>query len=42
VELNRRRAGEDARVSIKRARGRRLRIEGRDLDAKFAAVVPAP
>jgi hypothetical protein len=36
------RAGEDARVSIERARGRRLSIEGRDLDADFAAVVPAP
>jgi hypothetical protein len=42
AELNRRRAGEDACVSIKRARGRRLSIEGCDLDAKFAAVVPAP
>jgi hypothetical protein len=42
AELNRRRAGEDARVSIERARGRRLSIEGRDLDAEFAAVVPAP
>jgi hypothetical protein len=42
AELNRRCAGEDARVSIKRARGRRLSIEGRDLDAEFAAVVPAP
>jgi hypothetical protein len=42
AELNRRRAGEDARVSIERARGRRLSIEGRDLDAEFAAVAPAP
>jgi hypothetical protein len=42
AELNRRRAGEDTRVSIERARGRRLSIEGRDLDAEFAAVVPAP
>jgi hypothetical protein len=42
AELNRRRAGEDARVFIERARGRRLSIEGRDLDAEFAAVVPAP
>jgi hypothetical protein len=41
ADLNRRRAGEDARVSIERARGRRLNIEGRDLDAEFAAVVPA-
>jgi hypothetical protein len=42
AELNRRRAGEDARVSIERARGRWLSIEGRDLDAEVAAVVPAP
>jgi hypothetical protein len=42
AELNRRRAGEDARVSIERARGRRLNIEGRDLDAELAAVAPAP
>jgi hypothetical protein len=42
AELNRRRAGEDPRVSIERARGRRLSIEGRDLNAEFAAVVPAP
>jgi hypothetical protein len=42
AELNRRRAGEDARVSIERARGRRLSIEGRDLDAEFAAAVPTP
>jgi hypothetical protein len=42
AELNRRRAGEDARVSIEWVRGRRLNIEGRDLDAEFAAVVPAP
>jgi hypothetical protein len=41
AELNRRRAGEDARVSIERARGRRLSIESRDLDAEFAAVAPA-
>jgi hypothetical protein len=40
--VNRRRAGEDAHVSIKRARGRRLSIEGRDLDAEFTVVVPAP
>jgi hypothetical protein len=42
MELNRRRAGEDARVSIERARGRRLSIEGRNLDAELAAVVLAP
>jgi hypothetical protein len=40
AELNRRCAGQDARVSIERARGRRLSIEGGDLDAEFAAVVP--
>jgi hypothetical protein len=42
AELNRRCAGEDARVSIEWARGRRLSIEGCDLDAEFTAVVPAP
>jgi hypothetical protein len=42
VELNRRCAGEDTRVSIERAHGRRLNIEGRDLDAELAAVAPAP
>jgi hypothetical protein len=42
AELNRRCAGEDARVSIERARGRRLNIEGRDLDAELAAVAPTP
>jgi hypothetical protein len=31
AELNHRRAGEDARISIERARNRRLNIEGRDL-----------
>jgi hypothetical protein len=41
AELNCRHAGEDARVSIERARGRRLNIEGRDLDAELAAVAPA-
>jgi hypothetical protein len=41
AELNRRCAGEDARVSIEWARGRRLSIEGRDLDAEFAVVAPA-
>jgi hypothetical protein len=40
AELNRRCAGEDARVSIERARGRRLNIEGHDLDAELAAVAP--
>jgi hypothetical protein len=42
AELNRRRAGEDARVSIERVRGRRLNIEGRDLDAELAAVASTP
>jgi hypothetical protein len=40
AELNRRRAGEDARVSLERARGRRQNIEGRNLDQDFAAVAP--
>jgi hypothetical protein len=42
AELNRRRAGEDARISIERARGRWLNIEGPDLDAELAAVAPMP
>jgi hypothetical protein len=40
AELNRRRAGEDARVSLERARERRQNIDGRDLDQDFAAVAP--
>jgi hypothetical protein len=40
AELNRRRAGEDARVSLERARKRRQNIEGRNLDQDFAAVAP--
>jgi hypothetical protein len=40
VELNRRRAGEDARISLERARERRQNIEGRNLDQDFAAVAP--
>jgi hypothetical protein len=40
VELNRRRTGEDARVSLERARERRQNIYGRDLDQDFAAVAP--
>jgi hypothetical protein len=40
VELNRRRAGEDARVSLERARERRQNIEGRNLDQDFAAAAP--
>jgi hypothetical protein len=40
AELNRRRAGEDARVPLERARERRQNIEGRDLDQDFVAVAP--
>jgi hypothetical protein len=40
AELNRRRAGEDARVSLERACERRQNINGRDLDQDFAAVAP--
>jgi hypothetical protein len=40
AELNRRRAGEDARVSLERARERRQNIEGRNLDQDFAAEAP--
>jgi hypothetical protein len=40
AELNRRRAGEDARVSLKRARERRQNIEGCNLDQDFATVAP--
>jgi hypothetical protein len=35
AELNRRRAGEDARVSLEGARERRLNIEGRNLDQEL-------
>jgi hypothetical protein len=42
AELKCRRVGEDARVAIERARGRRLNIEGRDLDAELAAVASTP
>jgi hypothetical protein len=38
AELNRRRAGEDARISLGRARERRQNIKGRNLDQDFAAV----
>jgi hypothetical protein len=37
AELNRRRTGEDARVSLERARERRQNIEGHNLDRDFAA-----
>jgi hypothetical protein len=40
AELNRRRAGEDARISLERARERSQNIEGRNLDQDFAAVAP--
>jgi hypothetical protein len=40
AELNRRHAGEDARVSLERARERRQNVEGRNLDYDFAAVAP--
>jgi hypothetical protein len=40
AELNRRRAGEDARVSFERVRERRQNIEGRNLDQDFIAVAP--
>jgi hypothetical protein len=40
AELNRRRAGEDARVSLERAHECRQNINGRDLDQDFAAVAP--
>jgi hypothetical protein len=40
AELNRRRAGEDGRVSLERAHERRQNIEGRSHDQDFAAVAP--
>jgi hypothetical protein len=40
AELNRRRAGEYARISLERARERRWNVEGRNLDQDFAAVAP--
>jgi hypothetical protein len=40
AELNRRRAREDARVSLERARERRQNVEGRNLDQDLAAVAP--
>jgi hypothetical protein len=42
VELNRRRAGEDARVTMERVRERRLNIEGRNLEAELDTAVPRP
>jgi hypothetical protein len=32
--------GEDARISVERARERRLNLEGRNLDHDFAAAAP--
>jgi hypothetical protein len=40
AELNRKRAGEDTRVSLERARERRQNIEGRNLDQDFATAAP--
>jgi hypothetical protein len=40
AELNHRRVGEDARVSLERACERRQNINGRNLDQDFAAVAP--
>jgi hypothetical protein len=40
AELNHRHVGEDARVSLKRAREHQRNIEGRNLDQDFAAVAP--
>jgi hypothetical protein len=40
AELNRRRTGEDARVSLERARERRQNVEGRNLDQDFVAEAP--
>jgi hypothetical protein len=40
AELNCRRTGEDARISLERARERRQNIEGRNLDRDFAAEAP--
>ena len=42
MELNRRRAGEDARISVERARERHLNIEGRNLNADLDAAAPKP
>jgi hypothetical protein len=40
AELNRTRAGEDAQISLERARERRQNVEGRNLDQDFAVVAP--
>jgi len=40
AELNRRHAGDDARITIEKAREHRLNIEGRNLDVNLEAVSP--
>jgi hypothetical protein len=40
AELNRRRAGEDARISLEKARERRQNVEGCNLEQDFATVAP--
>jgi hypothetical protein len=40
AELNRRRVGEDVRVSLERARECQQNVEGRNLNYDFAAVAP--
>jgi hypothetical protein len=42
AELNRRRAGEDACISVERARERHLNIEGRNLNADLDVAAPKP
>ena len=42
AELNRRRVGEDARISVERARECRLNIEGRNLNANLDVAAPKP
>ena len=42
AELNHRRAGVDARISVERARERRLNIEGRNLNADLDVAAPKP
>ena len=42
AELDHRRAGEDARVTMERVRERRFNIEGRNLDAELNATAPRP
>ena len=42
AELNRRRAGEDARISVERAREHRLNIEGRNINADLDVAAPKP